>query len=400
MTPVMPTYARAPVAFVAGEGTWLIDEQGERHLDFGAGIAVNCLGHTHPALVAALTDQASRLWHTSNLYRISGQEALAEKLTQTTFADTVFFTNSGAEAMECAIKMARKFHSANGQPERYRIITFRGAFHGRTLATVAAAAEKGKLVDGFGPMPDWYDRVEFGDLDALKTAIGSETAAVMLEPVQGEGGITPFPPEQLRAIRQICDDCGILLIYDEVQCGVGRTGKLFAYEWADALGQPGGAPDIMGVAKGIGGGFPMGACLATADAASGMIAGTHGSTYGGNPLAMAVGQAVLKEILSEGFLDDVNRKAGFFRQRLEGLVAEFPDLLDSVRGSGLMIGLKSRGPVGAFIDAARAEKLLTVPAADNVMRILPPLNVSDEEIRDAMNRLECALTTMRKALST
>ncbi len=392
IAPVLPTYARAPVSFDRGEGSWLIATDGTRYLDFGAGIAVCALGHAHPKLVAALEDQGRRLWHTSNLFHIPRQEELAEKLTAHTFADTVFFTNSGAEAVECAIKMARKHFSAAGQPERHRIVTFEGAFHGRTLATISAAGGA-KLVDGFGPLLPGFDHVPFGDIDALKAAIGPETAAVMIEPVQGEGGIRPVPREALREIRAACDEHGILLILDEIQCGMGRTGKLFAHEWA------GIAPDIMAVAKGIGGGFPLGACLATEHAASGMTAGTHGSTYGGNPLACAVGAAVMDEITAPGFLDAVNAKAGYLRQRLGELADENPDIIEGIRGEGLMQGVKLRDGHAAadLVAACRDEHLVTVGAADNTMRILPPLNVSDADLAEGVARISRACTRLRAA---
>ena len=390
--PVLPTYARAPISVARGEGCWLIDEAGRRYLDFGAGIAVNALGHAHPALVAALGEQAATLWHTSNLYRVPGQERLAERLANATFADTMFFTNSGAEAMECAIKMARRFHSHNRAPERYRMIAFEGAFHGRTLATIAAAGGE-KLVKGFGPMPDGFDHVPFGDHEALREAVGPETAAIIIEPVQGEGGVRPIPPQCLRGLRELCDEHGILLVFDEIQCGYGRTGKLFAHEWA------GVAPDIMAVAKAIGGGFPLGACLATERAAAGMTAGTHGSTYGGNPLAMAVGNAVLDVMLEEGFLARVSEASGRLRQRLEGLVAEHPDILSGVRGEGLMLGLLCKAPNTEVVDQAREAGLLLVPAGDNVARVLPPLIVSDAEIDEAARRLDaaCAAVSAAKA---
>jgi acetylornithine/N-succinyldiaminopimelate aminotransferase len=386
--PVLPTYARAPITVERGEGCWLIDDRGRRFLDFGAGIAVNALGHAHPALVAALTEQAGKLWHTSNLYRVPGQERLAQRLADATFADTVFFTNSGAEAMECAIKMARKHHSHNGNPERFRMIAFEGSFHGRTLATIAAAGQE-KLVKGFGPMPDGFEQVPFGDHDALKAAIGPETAAIIIEPVQGEGGIRPVPPQCLKGLRALCDEHGILLIFDEIQCGYGRTGKLFAHEWA------GVAPDIMAVAKAIGGGFPLGACLATERAAAGMTAGTHGSTYGGNPLAMAVGNAVMDAMEAEDFLPRVAAAAGRLRQRLEGLAAEYPDIIEGVRGEGLMLGLKCVAPNTAVVNAARDAGLLVVPAGDNVARLLPPLIVSDAEIDEGVRRLDAACAAVR-----
>ena len=390
IAPVMPTYARAELRFVKGEGAWLIEEGGDRYLDFGSGVAVNALGHAHPRLVAALTDQAAQLWHVSNLYTVPGQEALARKLIDASFADTAFFTNSGAESMECCIKTARKFHSHAGRPERWRIIAFEGAFHGRTLATIAAAGQQ-KLVEGFGPMPDGFDHVPFGDLEALEAAIGPETAAILIEPVQGEGGVRPATPQFLKSLREICDREGLLLIFDEIQTGLGRTGKLFAHEWA------GVEPDLMAVAKGIGGGFPVGACLATERAASGMTAGTHGSTYGGNPLAMAVANAVMDVVTEDGFLDKVREAAGRLRQRLEGVVAAHPDVFELARGEGLLLGLKCRPPCGDVVAAARGEALLTVPAGDNVVRLLPPLNVTDEEIDEAARRLDRAAAAVEKA---
>ena len=383
---VMPTYARTKHAFVKGEGCWLIDEAGRRHLDFGAGIAVNCLGHAHPKLVAALTEQAGQLWHTSNLYRVVNQEALAEKLAAATFADTMFFTNSGAEAMECAFKMARKFHYENGAPERVEIITFEGCFHGRTISTISSAGAE-KLVKGFGPLTPGFVQVPL-DLDAVRAAVTDKTAAICVEPVQGEGGIIPVEAAFLKDLRAICDEAGALLIMDEIQCGVGRTGKLFAHEWA------GITPDIMGIAKGIGGGFPLGACLATERAASGMTAGTHGSTYGGNPLATAVGTAVLDEVLSEGFLDHVNAMAGRLKQKLGALVAAHPDILETERGEGLMIGLKCKVPNMDMVNACYDQALLTVPGGDNVVRILPPLIVSEAEIDEAVDKLDAACAAL------
>ncbi len=390
IAPVMPTYARAPLEFERGEGSWLIATDGEKYLDFGAGIAVNCLGHAHPKLIEALEGQARRVWHTSNLYNIAGQTALADKLVEYTFADTCFFTNSGAEAMEMSIKMARKYWSAKGE-NRYRIITFEGCFHGRTLATVSSAATNAKLVDGFGPLLDGFDIVPFGDFEALEAAIGPETAAILIEPVQGEGGIRPFPHAEQRAIRALCDQHGLLMMLDEVQSGAGRTGTLFAHE------QAGYTPDIMGIAKGIGGGFPMGACVATAQAAAGMTAGTHGSTYGGNPLAMAVGNAVIDELTAPGFLDEVKRKAGFLRQRLAELADTHSDLIDDVRGEGLMLGIrwKDTTPVGDAVGAAYAQNMLTVPAGDNTMRVLPPLNCSDADLGEAVNRLDAACQALK-----
>lgn len=381
ITPVMPTYARAPVSFVKGEGPWLIDENGERYLDFASGIAVNALGHAHPALVEALTEQARRLWHVSNLFEIPGQRDYAAKLVDNTFADTVFFANSGAEANECAIKMARKFHSHHGRPERWRIVAFEGSFHGRTLATIAAAGAE-KLVKGFGPMPDGFDHVPFADHDALRAAIGPETAAIMLEPIMGEGGIRTIPAQCLQGLRALCDEAGILLILDEIQTGMGRTGKLFAHEWS------GVAPDVMSIAKGAGGGFPMGACLATEAAAVGMTAGSHGTTFGGNPLAMAVGNAVIDAVLADGFLDRVQAAAGRLRQRLEGLMAAHPQVIEAVRGEGLLMGLKLKTPNADFIAAARDQRLLLPPAGDNVVRVIPPLIVDDAAIDAAVAALD------------
>ena len=387
------TFARAPLAFDHGEGAWLVTTGGERYLDFAAGIAVNSLGHGHPHLVEALTEQAGKLWHVSNLYEIPGQRRLGERLVANSFADKVFFTNSGAEALECAIKTARRYHYVNGNPERYRIITFEGAFHGRTLATIAAGGQP-KYLEGFGPKVEGFDQVALGDAEALKKAITAETAAILVEPVQGEGGIRVVPAEMLKLMRKLADDNGLLLIYDEVQCGVGRTGKLFAYEWSGA------EPDIMSIAKGIGGGFPLGACLSTDEAAVGMTAGVHGTTFGGNPLAMAVGNAVMKIVADDAFLDEVNRKAGLFRQRLEGLVAAHPDVFESVRGVGLMLGLKCRKTNTDIVAAGYAENLLTVPAADNVIRLLPPLNITEDEIAEAVNRLDRAARAVEAAKAT
>ena len=377
------TFARAPLAFERGEGSWLVTETGERYLDFAAGIAVNSLGHCHPHLVAALTEQANRLWHVSNLYQIPGQSRLAERLAEASFADRVFFTNSGAEALECAIKTARRYHYVSGRPERFRTITFEGAFHGRTLATIAAGGQQ-KYLEGFGPKVDGFDQVPFGDIEAVEKAIGPETAAILIEPVQGEGGIRFVPAPFIEKLRALCDRHGLLLILDEVQSGVGRTGKLFAYEWA------GVEPDIMAIAKGIGGGFPLGACLATEKAAAGMTPGVHGTTFGGNPLAMAVGNAVLDVVLEEGFLDTVQARALNARQMLASLVDEFPQVFEDVRGNGLLLGLKCRMANTAVLAAVIGEKLLAVTAGDNVLRLLPPLTVSDEEIREAGERIRAA----------
>ena len=387
---VMPTYDRAPLSFVKGEGSWLIAADGRRFLDLGAGIAVNALGHAHPDLVAALTGQAQELWHVSNLYRIPQQQALADRLVAHSFADTVFFTNSGTEACELAVKMARKCWHDRGRPERTGIIAFEGAFHGRSSAGIAAAGGE-KLTRGFAPLLPGFVQLPWGDMDALRAAIGDTTAAVILEPVQGEGGIRPLPDATLREIRTICDDAGVLLILDEVQCGMGRTGRLFAHEWA------GIAPDIMMIAKGIGGGFPLGAVLATEEAARGMTAGTHGSTYGGNPLACAVGCAVFDRVADPAFLAAVNRKAGLMRQRLEGLVAAHPGIFEELRGAGLMLGLKCRVPNAEVVAAGHDELVLTVPAGDNVVRLLPPLTISDAEITEAATRLDRAALRLETA---
>lgn len=380
---VLPTYSRAPLTFVKGEGTWLIEADGRRFLDLGAGIAVNALGHAHPKLVAALTEQAGALWHTSNLYHIPQQQQLADKLVDSTFADTVFFTNSGTEACELAVKMARKFWFEQGAPQKVDIITFDGSFHGRSSAGIAAAGSE-KMTKGFGPLLPGFTHLAFGDHDALSAAVTDTTAAIMIEPVQGEGGIRPVPDQCLKGLRDLCDEHGILLILDEVQCGVGRTGKLFAHEWA------GIEPDIMMVAKGIGGGFPLGAVLATEHAASGMTAGTHGSTYGGNPLGCAVGCAVLDEVNTPEFLAEVNRKSGLLRQKLEGLVADNPDVFESVRGAGLMIGIKCKAVNMDIVNAGYDTQVITVPAADNVIRLLPPLTITEGEIADAIARLDKA----------
>lgn len=380
---MMPTYARAELAFERGEGPWLVSTEGRRYLDFAAGIAVNVAGHAHPHLVKALTEQANKLWHVSNVYRIPEGEKLARRLTDLTFADVVFFTNSGAEALECAIKTARKYHAANGNPERYRLITFEGAFHGRTLATIAAGGQK-KYLEGFGPPVEGFDQVPFGDHKAVEAAIGPETAGILIEPIQGEGGVRALPPQCLRGLRELCDKHGILLVLDEVQCGVGRTGKLFAHEWA------GIAPDIMAVAKGIGGGFPIGACLATREAAKGMIAGSHGSTYGGNPLATTVGNAVIDLVTAPGFLENVSRTSVLLTQRLAELKDRFPGVIAEVRGSGLLMGLKMVVPNTEFVAALRDEGLLTVGAGENVIRLIPPLIIGEAEVRVATEAIERA----------
>ncbi len=390
---VLPTYNRAPLTFVKGEGAWLTEADGRRFLDLGAGIAVNALGHAHPALVAALTEQAHALWHVSNLYNIPQQQALADKLVEHTFADTVFFTNSGTESCELAVKMARKYFYDKGQPEKVEIITFDGSFHGRSSAGIAAAGSE-KMTKGFGPLLPGFVHLTFGDLDGVTNAITDTTAAILIEPVQGEGGIRPVPDAELKALRQICDDNGLLLILDEVQCGVGRTGKLFAHEWA------GITPDIMMVAKGIGGGFPLGAVLATEEAASGMTAGTHGSTYGGNPLGCAVGCAVIDQVATPAFLEGVNRKAGLLRQKLEGLIADHPEVFEEVRGSGLMLGLKCKPTNIDVVNAGYDNEVITVPAADNVIRLLPPLTLTEDDIAQALIRLEKTAAQVENAMAS
>ena len=388
---VLPVYNRAPLSFVSGEGSWLVEADGRRFLDLGSGIAVNVLGHAHPELTAALTAQAGQLWHTSNLYHVPQQEALAEKLVAHTFADTVFFANSGTETCELAVKMARKYWHEKGQPERHVILAFTGSFHGRSSAGIAAAGSE-KMVAGFGPILPGFRHLPFGDHEALAEAMKApDVAAVILEPVQGEGGIVPVPDQCLKGLRDACDATGALLILDEVQCGMGRTGRLFAHEWA------GIQPDIMMVAKGIGGGFPLGALLATEEAASGLKPGNHGSTYGGNPLACAVGNAVMDIVADDAFLAEVNRKAGLFRQGLESLVARFPEVFEKVRGAGLMLGLKCRVPVGDVVKAGYGQLTCTVPAADDTLRLLPALNIPDEDIQEALARLERAAETLRPA---
>ena len=387
---ILPTYNRASLSFVSGKGSWLTSDDDRRFLDLGAGIAVNSLGHAHPKLVAALTAQAGQLWHTSNLYIIPAQQKLADQLVGLTFADTVFFTNSGTESCELAVKMARKYFYDKDQPERVEIIAFDGAFHGRSSAGIAAAGAE-KLTKGFGPLLPGFVQLPFADHDALHAAVNDKTAAVLIEPIQGEGGIRPVPDHCLKGLRDFCDSHGILLIFDEVQCGVGRTGKLFAHEWA------GIDPDIMMVAKGIGGGFPIGAVLATEEAASGMGAGTHGSTYGGNPLGCAVASAVLDEVATLEFLAEVSRKAGALRQGLEGLAAQYPDVFECVTGAGLMLGLKCKASNMDVVTAAYDCEILTVPAADNVVRVLPALNISNTEIDQALERLEMAAQTVQSA---
>ena len=387
---LLPTYARVDLAFERGEGAWLTATNGERYLDFTSGVAVNALGHAHPHLVEAITEQAKKLWHVSNLYRIPESERLADRLCAASFADLAFFCNSGAEAMELSIKMARKHQFATGRPERFRMITYEGAFHGRTLATLAAGGQK-KYLEGFGPVVEGFDQMPFADLEATKRAIGPETAAIIIEPIMGEGGVRVVPPEFLRALRKLCDEHGLMLVFDEVQSGMGRSGELFAHQ------RCGVTPDIMGLAKALGGGFPLGACLATAEAAKGMTAGTHGSTFGGNPLAMAAANAVLDVMLADGFLERVRRTSLVLKQKLAEIKDRHPAVIAEVRGEGLLIGLRAVVPNGELVDELRAEKMITVAAGDNVVRLLPPLIVSEDEVAEAVRRIDRACSRIAAA---
>jgi acetylornithine/N-succinyldiaminopimelate aminotransferase len=384
---LLPVFARVDLGFERGEGAWLIATDGERYLDFTSGVAVNALGHAHPHLVAALQEQATRLWHMSNLFRSPDGERLAARLCEQSFADLVFFANSGAEAMECAIKMTRKYHAAKGRPERYRIITFDGAFHGRTLATLAATGSA-KYLEGFGPPVDGFDQVLLGDLEAVKQAIGPHTAGILIEPLQGEGGVRAAPHAFFKALRQLCDDNGLLLIFDEVQTGMGRTGELFAYK------RIGVTPDVMSLAKALGGGFPIGACLATSEAAAGMTPGSHGSTFGGNPLAVAAANAVLDVMLKPGFFEHAQKMSLLLKQKLASAVDRYPAILAEARGEGLLIGLKAVVPSGDLVTALREQKLLTVGAGENVVRFLPPLIVTEAEIEESIARLERACVAL------
>ena len=390
ITPLMPVYPRSPVRPVRGEGVYLYGEKGEQYLDFASGIAVNLLGHGHPHLTKAIQEQAATLIHVSNLYGSPQGEALAQRLVDQTFADTVFFTNSGAEAVECAIKTARRYHHHHGRPEKHNLITFSNAFHGRTMATISAT-DQAKLRDGFAPLLPGFTVVEFDNLEAARNAIDAHTAGFLLEPVQGEGGIRPASPEFMKGLRALCDEHDLMLVLDEVQCGVARTGKLFAYE------HYGIQPDILASAKGIGGGFPMGAVLATESAARGMTTGVHGTTFGGNPLAMAVGNAVLDVVLEDGFLDEVTRKALLLKQGLASVADEFPEVIEEIRGSGLMLGVKCKVPNATFNAALRDQKLLAVPAGDNVVRLIPPLNVGDDDIRVALERIRAGAKAVSSA---
>ncbi len=389
------TYARSELSFERGDGARLYTADNQEYLDFAGGVAVSSVGHGHPHVVTALKEQADKVWHVSNIYQIPGQEKLAQRFADVTFADKVFFANSGAEAMECAIKTARRYHFVNGAPERVRIVTFEGAFHGRTLATLAAGGQE-KYLEGFGPKAGGFDQIPLGDLEAVKAAISEETAAILIEPIQGEGGLNVVSHEFLRDLRDLCDEHGILLVMDEVQTGIGRTGKLFAHEWA------GITPDIMAIAKGIGAGFPIGACLATREAAAGMTAGTHGSTFGGNPLGMAVSNAVLDVVLADGFLEEVQQKGLRMKQKMAELADTFPDQIEGIRGEGLMLGLQLKtdafpNGVGPFVEAARKHHLLTVGAGNNVVRLLPPLTITQDEANHAIDRLNAAFTDLKSA---
>jgi acetylornithine/N-succinyldiaminopimelate aminotransferase len=388
MPPLAPTYARSDLSFARGEGAYLFTVSGERYLDFASGVAVTALGHAHPHLVRALTEQAKKLWHVSNLHRIPEQERLAERLCAATFADRVFFANSGAEAVECAIKAARRYHFDAGAPERYRLVTFEGAFHGRTLATVAAGGQA-KHMEGFGPPVEGFDQVAGFDVAAVEAAIGASTAGILIEPIMGEGGMREVPTRFLQDLRALADEKGILLVLDEVQTGMGRTGRLFAHQWA------GITPDIMAAAKGLGGGFPVGACLMTEAVGSALTAGSHGSTFGGNPLAMAVANAVLDVVLADGFLDTVAAMGLRLKQRLAAIADAHDEIIEDVRGQGLMLGLKCKVPNQKLLAALRAEKLLTVQAGDNVVRFLPPLIVTEAEIGEACAKLDAACLALK-----
>jgi acetylornithine/N-succinyldiaminopimelate aminotransferase len=392
ITPLMPTYARANIEVVRGEGSYLFDSQGRKYLDAAAGIAVNLLGHGHPHLVTALQTQAAKLWHTSNLYRIPDAERLAARLVENTFADTVFFTNSGAEAWECSVKVARSYQTATGHPQRYKIITCSNAFHGRTIMGIASTDQE-KLRKGFEPLPDHFKVVPFNNLAAVEAAIDDSVGGIKFETVQGEGGVTAATPEFMTGVRKLCDDHGLLFILDEIQCGVGRTGKFFAHE------HYGVKPDVMSIAKGIGGGFPLGACLATERAATGMIVGSHGSTYGGNPLGMAVGNAVLDIILEPGFFDEVAAKGARLEQALTQMIPNHDAIFrdEPVRGLGLMRGIGVKVPSRDFVNHARSEGIMTVAAAQDVVRLLPPLNFSDSEIAECVEKLSAAARSFKAA---
>ncbi|MEL7547399.1 MAG: aspartate aminotransferase family protein [Pseudomonadota bacterium] len=384
---IMPVYSPPEIVFERGEGARLFTESGESYLDFIAGIAVSALGHSHPAMVDALKAQADKLWHTSNMFRIPQGEELAAKICNDTFADRVFFTNSGTEAVECALKSARKYHWANSDPDRIEIVTFTGAFHGRSLGAINAGGNP-KYLEGFGPALPGFTHIEFGDHDALDAAVGDQTAAVFVEPVQGEGGVRALPEACLTGLRKLCDERGALLIYDEVQCGMGRTGRLFAHDWA-----PDAEPDIMCVAKGIGGGFPFGACLTTEAVGAVMQPGSHGSTYGGNPLAMAVGNVVWDLISDETFLEQVRQSSGTLMQGLKSIADTHPDKVEGVTGKGMLMGLRLKDAPKPVQTACRDRHLLTGVAGGNVLRLAPPLIVSAEDIREAVSVIDDALSS-------
>ena len=388
---LMPVYDRVDVYFERGEGSYLYDDKGQRYLDFVAGMAVVALGHCHPQVIAALHKQAETLWTVSNLYHTHSGDRLAQRLVDLTFADTVFFQNSGAEAWECGIKTIRRYFSTIGQPQRFRIISFKGCFHGRTMTAIAASKTE-KMVGGFGPLIDGFDLVPWEDIEAVRAAITDETAAIVIEPVIGEGGTKVASPEFLRALRSLCDEKGLLLFFDEIQCGLGRTGKLFAHEWACVT------PDVMCIAKALGNGFPIGACLATAKAAQGMTLGTHGSTYGGNPLATEVGHAVLDVLTAPGFLGDVERRSAYLRGALEKVLARHPKIFKSLRGRGFLCGIECVVPNGDVVKALHADKLLAVVAGENVVRLLPPLVVTEAQIDEAVAIIDLVATKMEDAI--
>lgn len=392
-TYLFPTYNRSPLAFEHGHGSWLYTAEGDAYLDFASGVAVNALGHNHDRVKRALFDQANKLWHVSNLYTIGLQEEVAKMLCDASFADRIFFTNSGAEANELAIKAARRYHHANGFPHRYRIITFEGAFHGRTLGALSATGRR-EYLEGFGPQAAGFDQVPFGDTEALERAITDETAAILVEPIQGESGVRPLPPGGLAYIRRLCDEHGILLILDEVQTGIGRTGRLFAYE------SEGIAPDLLSAAKGLGAGFPVGACLASEKVGVAMTAGSHGSTFGGNPLAMAVAREVLSIVLSHGFLESVQETSGLLTRHVRAIVARHPKIFHEVRGAGFLLGLKCNLPISQVLERFTKVKLLCVPAGDNVIRLLPPLTLSVDEIELAAARIAAASLSLESDAAT
>ena len=381
MSALLPVYSRCDLTFTKGKGSYLYTQEGERYLDFAAGIAVNAFGHSHPHLVKELGDQVKKLWHVSNMYPIEGLERLAQRISDASFADYLFFCNSGAEAVECGIKMVRKYHDDDGNPDKFRIITFEGAFHGRTLATISAA-KKDKVMAGFEPAVEGFDQVPFGDIEAVKRAITPQTAAILIEPIQGEGGIRMATTEFLQALRKLCDERRLLLFLDEIQCGMGRTGKLFAHEWA------GISPDILASAKGIGNGFPLGACLATKEAAKGMTAGTHGSTYANNPLAVRVCNAVMDLMLEPGFFEKVQGISAYLVESLQAVRQRYPNVITDVRGKGLLTGIKVNHDSREFVQKLRSRKLLTAPAGDNVVRIMPPLIITEKHVDEAMRKLK------------